>query len=213
MERYVSEPYSPYDYVRQRVPYPAYDSWCELTDAERDAVLSFQDLGSRQDSWTVEAPDPVHVNCSIVNSYLRFPKFRDLMSWNDVCQCEELISLLDSAVSKSVLPEGLNVIRGLADPRWISGLSEDDVYLEPAYGSYSLSVDAALRYARVNDDGKMVFLARPLEKGERALYLGNKEEEMLVERGCTYAVKEINLVQKGFLSPICDAIVYMLVRL
>ena len=161
----------------------------------------------------MEAPDPVHVNCSIVNSYLRFPKFRDLMNWNDVCRCEELISLLDSAVSKSVLPEGLNVIRGLADPRWISGLSEDDVYLEPAYGSYSLSVDAALRYARVNDDGKMVFLARPLEKGERALYLGNKEEEMLVERGCTYAVKEINLVQKGFLSPICDAIVYMLVRL
>ena len=175
MERYVSEPYSPYDYVRQNAPYPAYNSWCELTDAERDAVLSFQDLGSRQDSWTVEAPDPVHVNCSIVNSYLRFPEFRDLMSGDDVCQCEELISFLDSAVSKSVLPEGLNVIRGLADSKWVLGLSVDDTYLEPAYGSYSLSVDAACRYARVNEEDKMVFLARTLEKGERALYLGRKE--------------------------------------
>ena len=96
-----------------------------MTDAERDAVLSFQDLGSRQDSWTVEAPDPVHVNCSIVNSYLRFPEFRDLMSGNDVCQCEE----------------------------------------------------------------------------------------MLVERGCEYVIKEISPVDKGILSPDTEAIVYILRRI
>ena len=212
MERYVSEPYSPYDYVRQQAPYPAYDSWGALTAAERDAVLSFQDLGSRQDSWDVCAPDSVHVNCSIVNSYLRFPEFRDLMSRNDVRQCEELISHLDSAVSKSVLPEGLNVIRGLSDPRWISEFCVGDIYGEDGYGSYSLSVDAALRYARVNEEGKMVFLARTLEAGERALYLGNKEEEMLVERGCEYRIDEISPVEKGLLSPDCEAIVYMLVR-
>ena len=192
--------YEPADYVRQKAPYPAYDVWDLLSDAERDAVLSFQDLGSRQDSWDVSAPDPVHVNCSIVNSYLRFPEFVQEMSSADLRLCEELISLLDSAVSKSVLPEGLNVIRGLADPQWISQLSEGDVYLEPAYGSYSLSVDAALRYARVNDEGKLVFLARILEKGERALYLGCKEEEMLVERGCEYVVNEISPVEKGVLS-------------
>ena len=213
MERYVSEPYSPYDYVRQRVPYPAYDSWDLLTDAERSAVYSYQDLGLERHVWDVEAPDDVHRTCSIINSYLRFAEFVDCMSRADVCQCEELVSLLDSAVSKSVLPEGLNVIRGLADSRWISGLSEDDVYLEPAYGSYSLSVDAALRYARVNDEGKMVFLARSLEKGERALYLGNKEEEMLVERGCKYLIDEISPVEIGVLSPDYEAIVYMLRRI
>ena len=212
MERYVSEPYSPYDYVRQSAPYPAYDSWSVLTDAERDAVLSFQDLGSRQDSWDVCAPDSVHVNCSIVNSYLRFPEFRDLMSRNDVCQCEMLISLLDSAISKSVLPERLNVIRGLADPRWVSGLSEDDIYFEDGYGSYSLSVGAACRYARVNLEGKMIFFARSLEIGDRALYLGQKEEEMLIERGCEYRVDEITSVKRGLLSPDYEAIVYMLVR-
>ena len=212
MERYVSEPYSPYDYIRQRAPYPAYDSWDLLTNAERDAVLSFQDLGSSQDSWTVEAPDPVHVNCSIVNSYLRFPGFANNMSAADLMLCKELISLLDSAVSKSVLPEGLNVIRGLSDPRWISEFCVGDIYGEDGYGSYSLSVDAALRYARINEDDKMVFLARTLEKGERALYLGRKEEEMLVERGCEYVIDEISHVKKGMLSPFCEAIVYMLVR-
>ena len=213
MERYVSEPYSPYDYVRQKAPYPAYDSWDLLSDAERDAVLSFQDLGSKQDSWDVEAPDPVHVNCSIVNSYLRFPEFCNLMSRNDVCQCKSLIALLDSAVSKSVLPGKLNVIRGLADPQWISELCEGDTYLEPAYGSYSLSVNAALRYARVNDERKLVFLARILEKGEKALYLGYKEEEMLVERGCEYVVNEISPVEKGVLSSDYEASVYILRRI
>ena len=58
----------------------------------------------------------------------------------------------------------------------------------------------------------MVFLARTLEAGERALYLGNKEEEMLVERGCEYRIDEISPVEKGLLSPDCEAIVYMLVR-
>ena len=213
MERYVSEPYSPYDYVRQSAPYPAYDSWSVLTDAERDAVLSFQDLGSKQDSWHVCAPDPVHVNCSIVNSYLRFPEFAGKMSSADLQLCNELILLLDSAISKSVLPEGLNVIRGLADSRWTSQLQENETYVEDGYGSYSLSIDAALRYARVNAEGEMVFLARTLEKGERALYLGQKEEEMLVERGCEYWVEEISSVKKGLLSPVCEARVYMLRRI
>lgn len=213
MERSVFEPYVPYDYVRQMPPYPAYDSWDKLNSAEQDAVLSFQDLGSKQSSWDVQAPDPVHINCSIVNSYLRFPKFRSQMSEADIQLCEEIISLLDSAVSKSVLPAGLNVIRGLADSRWTEGLLEGDTYRERAYGSYSLSVDAALRYARINDEGKMVFLARTLEKGETALYLGQKEEEMLVGRGCEYVVKEISEVDIGVLSPVCRASVYMLRRI
>ena len=206
MDWHVSEPYEPADYVRQKAPYPAYDAWDLLSDAERDAVLSFQDLGSHQDSWDVSAPDPVHVNCSIVNSYLRFPEFVQAMSSADLRLCEGLISLLDSAISKSVLPEGLNVIRGLADSRWISDFCVGDIYGEDGYGSYSLSIDAALRYARVNTEGKMVFLARTLEAGERALYLGNKEEEMLVERGCEYRIDEISPVEKGLLSPDCEGV-------
>ena len=212
MDWLISEPYTPYDYVRQIAPYPAYDSWGALSDAERDAVYAYQDLGSKQHIWDVEAPDDIHRTCSIINSYLRFPEFKDCMSMADVCQCDELISLLDSAVSKSVLPERLNVIRGLADSCWISGLCEGDTYVEPAYGSYSLSVDAALRYARVNSEGKMVFLARTLEAGEVALYLGHKEDEMLIERGCQYAVDEIANVERGILSHEYEAIVYMLVR-
>ena len=212
MELSVSEPYSPYDYVRQFPPYPSYDCWDALTVQEQDAVRSFQDLGSKQDAWDVKAPDLMHVNCSIVNSYLRHYDFREMMSDSDLILCKELISLLDSAISKSVIPRELNVIRGLTNPSWAASLEEGMMYLEPGYGSYSLSVDVAVRYARMNNEGKMVFFARPLEIGDTALYLGSKEEEMLVGRGHTYVIDEINQVEKGMLSPVCESIVYMLER-
>ena len=210
MERCVSEPYSPYDYVRQHPPYPPYHSWEMLSADERDAVFSFQDLGSKQNSWDVCAPDPVHANCSIVNSYLRYSGFAQTMSPADLQQCEKLISLLDSAVAKSVLPEKLNVIRGLANAKWVEGFEEGMIYRERGYGSYSLSVDAAVRYAQKNSSGKLVFFTRSINAGERALYLGSKEEEMLVERGCRYIIQEIDKVEKGILSPACGAIVYIL---
>ena len=213
MDWHVSEPYEPADYVRQKAPYPAYDAWDLLSDAERDAVHSYQDLGLERHVWDVAAPDEIHRTCSIINSYLRFSAFRNQMSRADVYQCENLIALLDSAVSKSVLPARLNVIRGLYDSRWTEGLVEGDVYIERAYGSYSLSVDSALRYARMDEDGKMVFLARSLKPDENALYLGCKEEEMLTGRGCKYRIDEISHVEKGLLSPVCESIVYMLRRI
>lgn len=183
MDWQISEPYSPYDYARQKAPYPAYHSWDKLTDAERDAVYAYQDLGSKQHAWDVKAPDEIHRTCSILNSYLRFHEFADMMSASDLRQCENLISLLDSAVSKSVIPMRLNLIRGLANSEWVSGFSEDDIYTEDGYGSYSLSIDAACRYARVNSDGKMVFLVRPLEIDDRALYLGDKGKKCLLNEG------------------------------
>ena len=84
------------------------------------------------------------------------------------------------------------------------------IYRERGYGSYSLSVDAAVRYAQKNSSGKLVFFTRSINAGERALYLGSKEEEMLVERGCRYIIQEIDKVEKGILSPACGAIVYIL---
>ena len=210
MEWNLSEPYSPYDYLRQNAPYPPYNVWEALSPAEREAVLSFQDLGSKQDAWDVCAPDPVHVNCSIVNSYLRYDGFSKIMSPDDLQQCEELISLLDSAVAKSVLPKKLNVIRGLTNSEWVEGFEEGMIYREKGYGSYSLSVDAAVRYAQKNKYGKLVFFTRSIKAGEHALYLGSKEEEMLIERGCKYIIREIDEVEKGILSPSCRAIVYIL---
>lgn len=132
------------------------------------------------------------------------------MSREDVLQCENLITLLDSAITKSVLPKELNVIRGLADLQWVDIFQEGDVYFEDGYGSYSMSVDAALRYARENKDGMMVFFTRALEPGDRALYLGQKEEEMLIGRGQVYEINEIETVEKGRLSPFCKAKVYLL---
>ena len=71
-------------------------------------------------------------------------------------------------------------------------------------------MDAAVRYAQVNSEGQMVFLSRALKPGDRALYFGEKEKEMLVGRGKEYVVDEIVSVQKGDLSPVSESIVYIL---
>ncbi|MBO5431101.1 hypothetical protein J5991_03555, partial [Methanocorpusculum sp.] len=172
MDWHVSEPYSPYDYIQQCAPYPSFDIWDALTGAEREALTSFQDLGSMQDVWDVEAPDESHVNCSIINSYLRFPGFREMMSAEDIHLCDSLICSLDSAIEKSVLPVRLNVIRGLFDASWTENLAVGDEYVEEGYGSYSLSPGLASGYAGVNADGRLVFFARYLDVGDTGLYLG-----------------------------------------
>ena len=210
MEFFVSEPYSPYDYERQIPPHPAFHLRYALTHDEIVALQAFQDLGVMQDIWDVLPPDEIHVNCSIINSYLRDERFRDELSVHDTNLCNRMISLIDSAISKSVLTRSVNVIRGLSDSRWIDSFSVGTVYTENGYGCYSLSASHAVSYAGVNDYGRQIFLARTLDSGCKAVYLGQKEEEMLIERGRKYVVDEIVDVGVGELSPEYEATVYML---
>lgn len=81
-----------------------------------------------------------------------------LMSERDVLQCERLIGCIDSAIAKSTMKQRITVIRGLADASWVDGLDVGSAYREMGYGSYSLSVDAAVRYAGVNAEKRQVFL-------------------------------------------------------
>ena len=121
--------------------------------------------------------------------------------------------LFSATIAKSTMKQRINVIRGLADASWVDGLDVGSAYREMGYGSYSLSVDAAVRYAGVNAEKRQVFFARYLDVGAAGLYLGRKEEEIVVRRGTEYLVKEIEVVKKGLLSPLYDAIVYMLVEI
>lgn len=211
MDFSVSEPYSPYDYERQIPPHPAFFLREELTRDEIIALTAFQDLGVPQNRWDVTPPDLEHANCSVINAYLRDASFRKELSMNDTLQCGKLISLLDSAVEKSVVTHPLNVIRGLSDSKWFEETYKVGMlYKEDGFGSYSLSIESAVRYAGVNKSGKQIFLARILDSGSRAVYLGRKEEEMLIRRGSEYIIDEVVEVDVGELSQTHEASVYIL---
>lgn len=211
MDLSVFEPYSPYDYERQIPPHPAFSLREELTKEEIRALTAFQDLGVPQNIWDIAPPDTKHANCSVINAYLRDASFRKMLSQNDILQCGKLISLLDSAIEKSTVTHPLNVIRGLGDSAWFEDTYQVGMlYKEEAFGSYSLSIESAVRYAGVNPSGKQIFLARVLDSGSHAVYLGQKEDEMLVRRGCEYIIEEVVDVAVGELSPTHKANVYIL---
>lgn len=210
MERYVSEPYEPYAFLEQMPPHPAFTFREELTQEERAAVAGYQDMGFVQHNWEVTPPDRDHPNCSVINSFLRFADFREELSDADYDVCIGLIDLIDSAVQKSVIREDLLVIRGLSDPWWFEPYQEDSTFSDDAFGSFSLSPDAACRYAGLNPAGQKVLVTYNLPAGSHALYMGQKEEEMLLPRGMQYVVDEIDYVEPGFLDTEYEAKVYIL---
>ena len=209
MERCVFEPYSPYSFLEQMPPHPTFTFREELTREERIAVAGYQDMGFIQHKWDVVPPEPAHPNCSVINSFLRFVEFREGLSDADYDVCLELISLIDSAILKSVIHEELTVIRGLSNPGWFDSFTEKSIISDDAFGSFSLSPDAACRYAGLNAAGQKVLVTYDLPAGSHALYMGKKEEEMLLPRGMQYVVDEIDYVKPGLLDDTYEAKVYI----
>lgn len=212
MDWQISEPYAPYSFLEQLPPHPAFELREELTHEERMAVAGYQDMGFIQHKWEITPPDAEHPNCSVINSFLRFEDFREALSDDDYDVCLELISLIDSAIEKSVIREDLHVIRGLSDPEWFEPYHEDSTFSDDAFGSFSLSTDAACRYAGLNTSGQKVLVTYDLHAGSHALYMGQKEEEMLLPRRMKYIVDEIDYVKPGLLDTEYQAKVYILME-
>lgn len=210
MDWQISEPYTPYSFLEQMPPHPAFEFRGELTLEERMAVAGYQDMGFIQHKWEITPPDVEHPNCSVINSFLRFDDFRETLSDADYDVCLELISLIDSAIQKSVIREDLYVIRGLSDPEWFEPYQEDSTFSDDAFGSFSLSPESACRYAGLNSARQKVLVTYNLLAGSHALYMGKKEEEMLLPRKMKYIVDEIDYAKPGFLDTEYEAKVYIL---
>lgn len=208
--RFVEEPYEPYAFLEQMPPHPAFEFREELTRDEQMAVAGYQDMGFIQHKWEVIPPDLEHPNCSVINSFLRFKWFRDLLSDSDYDMCMRLTSLIDSAIQKSVIREELTVIRGLSNPGWFEPYKVDAMFSDDAFGSFSLRPESACRYAGLNSVREKVFVTYKLAVGSHALYMGHKEEEMLLPRGRSYKVDDIDYVEPGILDTEYEAKVYIL---
>ena len=174
------------------------------------AVAGYQDMGFIQHKWEVTPPDLEHPNCSVINSFLRFDDFREALSDADYDVCLELISLIDSAIQKSSIRGDLTVIRGLSNPAWFNLFEEGNRFSEDAFGSFSLSPESACGYAGLNSAGQKVLVTYVLPAGSHALYMGQKEEEMLLPRGMKYMIDEIDYVVPGNLDFEYEAKVYIL---
>ena len=106
MDWQISEPYSPYSFLEQMPPHPAFEFREELTLEERIAVAGYQDMGFLQHKWEITPPDVEHPNCSVINSFLRFADFREVLSDADYD-----VILLASGSEVSTLVAGAELLR------------------------------------------------------------------------------------------------------
>lgn len=185
----------------------------DLSAEEIAALAAYQDIGNPQNQWGCCIKEgEEHHDCFVINSALRNSRFREGLSEEDRKRFWELVGLLDDAIGKSVLDEEVVVVRGLTDPGWIAQYDVDSVYVDDAYGSFSKNLAVAARYAGVNEAGEKVFVSRLLQKGEPAIYMGMREEEILVARGARYQIKRIQIYDAGILIDGYRARIYFLSR-
>lgn len=162
----------------------------DLTREEIQALRYYQDIGNPQHNWDVEIPvSNEHRDCYVINTSLRSAEFRASLSDHDRQLVNKLIDQMDSAINKSLVLNHTDIIRGLTDPTWLEEI--DAGFVDDAYGSFTLDVAIASKFAGKNKDGEKVFLYRELKKGDKAVSLGDKEKEMLVPRGRIYVIDDI----------------------
>lgn len=181
----------------------------DLTEEEKRALESYQDIDSPQHGWNLLLPKGLkNKDCYVINNTLRSVSVRDSMDRHDRDIVDYLILQIDSAIAKSDITEKVDVFRGLSDPSWLEYMDVDSGFMDDAYGSFTLDINVAAKFAGTNASNEKVFLVRELEKGNRAVYMGDKEEEMLIPRRRKYVVDAIVHFDKDEFISGHKAIVY-----
>lgn len=104
---------------------------------------------------------------------------------------EFCISHLDSAILKSIILEEIWALRGVPDLSWLN-TKIGTIFTEKAYGSFSLDRESALKYTLPE---KQILFHLKLNKGTKALYIDEIENEILLPRNMTYLIRDISIMQ------------------
>lgn len=164
----------------------------DLTGEEKRALESYQDIDGPQHDWHLTLPKGLkNKDCYVINNTLRSTAVRDSMDRHDRDIVDSLILRIDSAIAKSNVTEKIDIFRGLSDPSWLEDMDVDSGFMDDAYGSFTFDINVATKFAGMNASDEKVFLVCELERGSNAVYMGEKEKEMLVPRRRKYVVDAV----------------------
>ncbi len=169
----------------------------DLSFAEKAILAGYQDVGNPQHLRDHDiSANERHHDCYIVNKSLLFSDFRESLSDHDCQQVSLITKHIDAAIERSTVPKAYALFKGLEDASWILQRQVGEIYEDKAYGSYSLILTKAKEYT-MDNSGLRVFLYRIISKGEHALYMGSKEEELLLPRNKIHEILQINDYEPG----------------
>ncbi len=175
------------------IPYNDKRNTLGLTEKEIDAVGHYRDLNHIQEKWSVD-PNPKRKSkdCDVINGYYR----GTLKGLGD--EEVKLIRLyarrIQSAISKSSINSKFTVYKGVEPFPKLKNYQVGKYTVDKGFSSFSASLEIASTYAKTKkkEDPKIIFVL-VLDKGDKALYIDEKEEEWLIPRGSKYHVSNVEL--------------------
>ncbi len=142
---------------------------------------------------------------SVINSYLRDPEVRKNTNASEKVRIEGLISNLDYAEGKSRLVNQAVLFRGIGGA-FADQIRNQSRYTELGYASTSYDFSVTYRYANENQrdsEGYANILVLQRQSGDHALFVDERERELIIPKGTTWdLIKEVKaekiILRAGF---------------
>jgi hypothetical protein len=135
-----------------------------------------------------------HSGASVINSYLRDPEVRKNTNASEKERIEGLIKNMDYAEGKSRLVNQAVLFRGIGGA-FADQIRAQSRYTEPGYASTSYDFSVTYRYANENQrdsEGYANILVLQRDGGDYALFVDERERELIIPKGTTWnLVKEV----------------------
>lgn len=182
----------------------------DLTKGEIEALRCYRDKNYSQHIWSINPnPNRPNYDCDIINGCLRHNiSFKKLLK-HEKSWYLSLVKRIHAAIKKSEITERFVVYKGLKNFENLSKFKESEVFTDNGFSSFSTSLSKAKQYAGENEDGRLIYFALVLNKGDNALYIDDMEDEWLVQNRSRYLILGIDYVNNDSFG---NAIVYNIER-
>lgn len=166
----------------------------DLTDYEKRALMCYRDLEYPQHVWSYKLRTKrPNTDCDIINGYLRGTIVKTKFKVKELRALKSLIRAITRAINKSVVSRKFTVYKGVSYFPELKKYIVDNVVIDEAFNSFSTSEKKAFEYSKKNRKGEKIIFALELKKGDKAVYMDNKEHEWLVQRRSHYAVTDVRV--------------------
>ncbi|MDV0444912.1 hypothetical protein MmiAt1_04600 [Methanimicrococcus sp. At1] len=165
----------------------------DLTPVEKVCIGNYQDIhfwNRQKQNWSCKIPEDMKDKpwCYMINSCCRFPNFYNERTESEKRLIDFNIKNIDAAIEKSTQDVENFIYRGVLNLNWLDNPVRGETFQENAFGSFNLKRENACKYT--NSEKPIIFRLK-LKKDMKALYIDNKEYEIIRPRNIGYRIIKI----------------------
>ncbi len=165
----------------------------DLTDYEKTALKCYRDLEYPQHTWSYKLRNNrPNTDCDIINGFLRGTIAKTKFKVKELRVLKSLIRAITRAINKSIVSSNFTVYKGVSYFPELKKYIVNYSVVDMAFNSFTTSEKKALEYSKKNQNGEKIIFALDLKKGDKAIYIDNKEKEWLIQKKSRYIVTRIS---------------------